>query len=49
MVHDGIPYFVVIDTYPRATCDSEEIRRSVLEIVWLADEVERLLTGHDRQ
>ena len=44
---DGRPYFVMIDTYPRATVNGEEIRRSVLEIGSHADDVERLLTGND--
>lgn len=44
---DGRPCFVMIDTYPRATVNGEEIRRSVLEIGAHADHVERLLTGRD--
>jgi len=44
---DGEPTFVVVDTYPRATVDAEEIRRSVLEVAQRADAVEQLLTGHD--
>lgn len=44
---DGRPYFVMIDTFPRATVSGEEIRRSVLEIGTQADHVERLLTGLD--
>ncbi len=44
---DGESKFVVIDTYPRATVDAEEIRRSVLEIAMRADAVEKLLTGLD--
>lgn len=44
---DGNPYFVVVDTYPRATVDAEEIRRSVLEVAHRADAVERLLSDHD--
>lgn len=45
---DGRPYFVMINTYPRATVDPEEIRRSVLEIAMQADAFERRLTGADR-
>jgi serine/threonine-protein kinase len=45
---DGTPQFVMIDTYPRATVDSEEIRRSVLELASQADAVEKLLTDVDR-
>lgn len=44
---NGQPQFVVADTYPRATVDPEEIRRSVLEIAMHADAVEHILTGHD--
>lgn len=44
---DGTPTFVVIDTYPRATVDPEEIRRSVLEVAFQADAVENRLTGLD--
>jgi eukaryotic-like serine/threonine-protein kinase len=44
----GMPQFVMIDTYPRATVDAEEIRRSVLELASQADAVERLLSGVDR-
>ncbi len=44
---DGRPCFVMIDTYPRATVNGEEIRRSVLEIGSHADHVEQLLTGGD--
>ena len=45
---DGKPHFVMQDTYPRSTCDPEEIRRSVLEIARHADAVEAVLTGTDR-
>ena len=44
---DGTTMFVMVDTYPRATVDSEEIRRSVLEVSERADEVEHALTGQD--
>jgi serine/threonine-protein kinase len=44
---DGRPHFVVIDTYPRATVDAEELRRSVHEVARQADRVERELTGAD--
>lgn len=43
----GKPYFVVIDNYPWATADSEEVRRSVLEVGHRADAIEKLLTGLD--
>jgi len=42
------PYFVVVDTYPRATVDPEEIRRTVLEMAAHADDVEYRLTGKDQ-
>lgn len=45
---DGESQFVAIDTYPRATVDPEEIRRSILEVATQADAVEKLLTGLDR-
>jgi serine/threonine-protein kinase len=45
---DGQPHFVMAHAYPRATCDPDEIRRSVLAIARHADEVERLLTSEDR-
>jgi serine/threonine-protein kinase len=45
---DGKPHFVMGNTYPRSTCDAEEIRRSVLTIARYADDVEYFLTGHDR-
>lgn len=45
---DGEKHFVMVDTYPRATVDVEEIRRSVVEVAFRADELENLLTGEDR-
>jgi len=45
---EGREYFVMVDTYPRATVDAEEIRRSVLELGYHADDLEKELTGHDR-
>jgi serine/threonine-protein kinase len=45
---DGEPQFLVLDTYPRATVDAEEIRRSVHEVASRADAIEKLLTGRDR-
>lgn len=44
---EGAEYFVVANSYPRATVDPEEIRRSVLEVALHADEVEHALTGED--
>lgn len=44
---DGVPCFVMVDTYPRATVTAEDVRRSVLEVGARADEIEHLLTGED--
>ncbi len=46
--HDGRPYFVMRNNYPRATCDPEELRQSVLTIAQAADDVEAALLGDDR-
>lgn len=45
---EGSDFFVMINLYPRATCDAEEIRQSILDISHWADQVERALTGEDR-
>lgn len=45
---DGATKFVMVDTYPRATVDVEEVRRSLLEVAFRADAVEKLLTGFDQ-
>jgi serine/threonine-protein kinase len=45
----GQSKFVVVDTYPRATVDAEEIRRSTHEVASRADAIEKLLTGLDRE
>ncbi len=44
---NGEAVFVMVDSYPRATVDAEEIRRSVLEVAQRADAVELLLTQLD--
>ena len=44
---DNVPMFVAMNTYPRATVDCEEVRRSVLELSHRADMLEQILTGHD--
>jgi eukaryotic-like serine/threonine-protein kinase len=44
---DGQSYFVMINTYPRATVDAEDIRKSAFEIAARADAIERQLTGND--
>ena len=43
----GEPFFVMTNTYPRATVDPEEVRHSVFEAAARADAVELLLTGRD--
>jgi serine/threonine-protein kinase len=43
----GVPHFVMTNAFPRATCDPDEIRQSVLGIAQRADDVERCLTGKD--
>ncbi|MFN9717598.1 MAG: serine/threonine protein kinase [Planctomycetota bacterium] len=43
----GKPYFVMVDTYPRATVSGEDIRRSCIELGTRADKVEQMLTGRD--
>ena len=45
---DGQAHFVMGNSYPRATCDAEEIRQSVISIGRHADEVEQALTAGDR-
>lgn len=44
---DNEAAFVMVDNYPLATVDPEEIRRSVLEVAHRADAIEKLLTGLD--
>ncbi len=44
---DGRDMFCVIDTFPRASVDGLDVRRSVLEVGYRADSVEKLLTGQD--
>ena len=45
--YQGVPHFVVVNTYPRSTVDPEEIHATILEIAERADHVEHLLTGQD--
>jgi serine/threonine-protein kinase len=45
---EGVPHFVMVNSYPRGSCDAVEIRKSVLEIARWADHVEKTLTGADR-
>lgn len=44
---DGTPWFVMVDTYPRASVNGEEIRRSAIELASRADSIENRLTGRD--
>ena len=44
----GEPHFIMVDTYPQATCDREEIRRSVMTVARWSDDVEKVLTKGDR-
>jgi hypothetical protein len=44
---DGETLFVMLNTYLQATCDAEDIRRSVQEIAQRADNMEQMLTGRD--
>jgi len=44
---DGVPHFVMVNAYPRGSCDAVSIRRSVLDIARWADHVEKTLTGRD--
>lgn len=41
------PHFVMLNNYLKATCQEEEIRRSVQEIARWADNMEQKLTGRD--
>jgi serine/threonine protein kinase len=44
---NGTPHFVMTNVFPRATCDPEEIRLSVLGIALHADDAERWLSERD--
>ena len=44
---EGQDMFCVVDTFPRASVDALDVRRSVLEVGYRADSVEKLLTGKD--
>ena len=43
----GVPHFVVLNTYPRSTVDPEEVKQTVMEVARIADQVEEQLTGQD--
>lgn len=45
---DGEACFVMVNSYPRATADVEEIRVSVFDVARDADSIEQRLTGEDR-
>lgn len=45
--HQGKQYFVMRNTTPRATCDPEELRDSILSVARGADHVESVLLGID--
>ncbi len=45
---DGEPRFVMVDSYPRATVDPEEVRCTVMALAHHADAIENLITGEDR-
>jgi eukaryotic-like serine/threonine-protein kinase len=44
---DGEPHFVMLNSYLQATCEAEDIRRSVQEIARWSDNMEQILTGRD--
>lgn len=44
---DGQSHFVMVNTYPRATVDAEDIRKSAFEIALQADAIEERLTQQD--
>jgi len=45
---DGQNRFVLVNNYPRATCDPEEVRSSVVMIAAEADAIEKRLSNEDR-
>ncbi|MDF1746457.1 MAG: serine/threonine-protein kinase [Gimesia sp.] len=44
---NGKSKFVMVDTFPRSSVDAEDIYKSVIAVAQHADEIEKLLTGHD--
>jgi eukaryotic-like serine/threonine-protein kinase len=46
--YNGEPHFVMSNSFPRTTCDPEEIRRSIQEIARWADQVEAALATTDQ-
>ncbi len=45
---DGVPHFVMLNSYLRCRCDPLEIRHSIMDIARWADDIERALTGQDQ-
>lgn len=46
---DGEPHFVMLNSCLQATCEAEDIRRSVQEVAQWADDMEQMLTGRDER
>jgi len=44
---DSEPHFVMLNSCLQATCEAEDIRRSVQEVAQWADDMEQMLTGRD--
>ncbi len=44
---NGENFFVVVENYPRATCDPRDLRQGVLSVALTADDLERKLVGGD--
>ena len=44
---EGRDYFVVVENYPRATCDPRDLRDGIRAVASTADELERKLIGQD--
>ncbi len=44
---DGEPHFVMLNSYLQATCEADDIRRSVQDVARWADDMEQMLTGRD--
>ena len=45
---DGVPHFVMLNSYLRSAINSVELRQSIHDIAQWADDVEQALTGRDR-
>jgi hypothetical protein len=44
----GVPHFIVVHSFPRATTAPSEVRDGVMALAKLADHIEYSLTGRDR-